>query len=137
MAVQNNPQYVKAGSSFSGCPGTALVSGYYEYGSSTPVITGYANPATGKGWTPAELSAFMQGGGTTGGTTTGTAGTAYNAGGAITPTGSGTSAYPAQNISGLYAGCPTGGAVVGVGFAPNPAAANCSGVGFSIPAKEV
>ena len=71
MAAKNNPQYVQAGQSFSGCPGTAGVSGYYEYGSSTPVIQGYLNPSTSKPWTPTELSNFVSGGttATTGGTT--------------------------------------------------------------------
>lgn len=95
MAIQNNPQYVKAGQSWSGCPdGIAKVSGYYQYGAATPVITGYKNPATGAGWTPAELSSFMQGG-----TTTPSTGTTPTVGAATTPT-------PLQNpgISNLPAG---------------------------------
>lgn len=50
-----NYQYYQPGASLSGCPGTALTGGWYEYGSSTPVQTSYINPATGSPYTPIEL----------------------------------------------------------------------------------
>lgn len=74
-----------------GCPGTVLSAGWYKKGDPTPLVTTYKNPSTGGAYTWGELDTLLGGG---------TAGT----GGTITPTGSGTSAYPAQNISAL----PTG-----------------------------
>jgi len=45
-----------------------MTGGWYEQGSSTPIVTTYINPNTGKPYTPSELSAL--GGGTTTATTT-------------------------------------------------------------------
>ena len=60
MATYN---WYAPGSSLSGCPGTAMTGGWYEQGSSTPIVTTYINPNTGKPYTQSELSALA--GGTT------------------------------------------------------------------------
>lgn len=63
-------QYYQPGASLTGCPGTAMTGGWYEYGSSTPIVTSYLNPSTGKPYTPAELTSYVGGGTVAGETTT-------------------------------------------------------------------
>jgi hypothetical protein len=84
-------QWLKAGSSFSGCPGTALQAGWYEYGGTTPIATTFVNPSTGVRYSQAELSALAGGGAPV---TTPVATTPTGTPATTTPTTTPTSAVP-------------------------------------------
>jgi len=91
-------QWVNAGASFSGCPGTALSGGWYATGSTTPIVSSYTNPSTGKKYTPQELAALSGGGG----------GTTTTEGGITQPTAETVAADPGAT-GGIPAGYVEGG----------------------------